>query len=109
MRLPVGAYTPSFAPSREWAGESGCRARERPIESRAGYPADMATIEELERRVEQLEEHVRHTLPAKIDAVACGLSLVHEDTRAIRQTQQRHGELLEEIVRRLPADPDGAG
>ena len=69
----------------------------------------MATIEELERRVEQLEEHVRYTLPAKIDAVACGLSLVHEDTRAIRQTQQRHGELLEEIVRRLPADPGGAG
>jgi hypothetical protein len=28
---------------------------------------------------------------------------VHEDTRAIRQTRQRHGELLEEIVRRLPA------
>jgi hypothetical protein len=25
------------------------------------------------------------------------------------QTQQRHGELLEEIVRRLPADPGAAG
>jgi hypothetical protein len=76
----------------------------------------MATIEELERRGEQLEEQIRHTLPANIDAVAYGLSLVHEDTRAIRQTQQhhgeihqRHGELLEEILRRLPAAPGDTG
>jgi hypothetical protein len=41
--------------------------------------------------------------------VAYGLSLVHEDTRALRQTQQRQSELLEEIVRRLPADPGDAG
>lgn len=73
----------------------------------------MATIEELERRVEQLEEQLRHVLPAKIDAVAYGISLVHEDTRAIRREHgallrehsealARHGEMLEEILRRLP-------
>lgn len=77
----------------------------------------MATLEELEHRVGQLEEQVRHTLPTKIDAVAYGLSLVHEDVRAIRETLDGHGEqlrqhgemltnhgrMLEEILRRLPA------
>lgn len=81
----------------------------------------MATMEELERRVEQLEEQVRHVLPAKIDAVAYGLSLVHEDLRAFRDETRttlaqhgeqlagvdrrldRHGEMLTEILRRLPA------
>jgi len=49
-----------------------------------GHPADMATLEELERRVEQLGEQFRRTFPAKIDAVAYGLSLVHEDLRGYR-------------------------
>lgn len=76
-----------------------------------------ATGEELEHRVEQLEELARFTLPAKIDAVAYGLSLVHGDVRAIRETLDGHGEqlrqhgemltdhgrMLEEILRRLPA------
>ncbi len=63
----------------------------------------MGTIEELERRVDQLEEQVEHELPAKIDAVAYLLSVVHEETRAIRQTLDSHGEMLQEILRRLPA------
>ena len=62
----------------------------------------MATLEELERRVEQLEDQVEHALPAKIDAVAYLLSVVHEETRAIRQTLDAHGQMLEEILRRLP-------
>ncbi len=81
----------------------------------------------LETRVSELEQQVRHMLPGKIDAVSYGVSLVHEDTQAIRtelgtvrtelgaelgtvraelgtvRTEQaRHGELLEQILRRLP-------
>ena len=62
----------------------------------------MASLEELERRIEQLEEQVEHALPAKIDAVAYLLSVVHEETRAIRQTLDEHGQMLQEILRRLP-------
>jgi hypothetical protein len=62
----------------------------------------MSTLEELERRVEQLEEQVEHALPAKIDAVAYLLSVVHEDTRAIRQILDGHGQMLQEILRRQP-------
>jgi hypothetical protein len=69
----------------------------------------MATMEELERRVEQLEEQFRHAFPAKIDAVAYGLSLMHEDLRGFREetraTLSQHGELLQEILHRLPAAP----
>ena len=64
----------------------------------------MGTLEELELRVDQLEEQVERALPAKIDAVAYLLSVVHEETRAIRQTLDGHGEMLQEILRRLPAD-----
>jgi hypothetical protein len=81
-----------------------------------GYPADMATLEELERRVEQLEGQVRHQFPAKIDAVAYGVSLVPADTQAIRETLAEHGqafdshgEMLQEILRRLPTGPGEAG
>ena len=63
----------------------------------------MASLEELERRIEQLEEQVEHALPAKIDAVAYLLSVVHEETRAIRQILDGHGQMLQEILRRLPA------
>jgi hypothetical protein len=63
----------------------------------------MGTIDELERRVEQLEDQVEHALPAKIDAVAYLLSVVHEETRAIRQTLDDHSQMLQEILRRLPA------
>ena len=66
----------------------------------------MSTLEELERRVEQLEDQVEHALPAKIDAVAYLLSVVHEETRAIRQTLDGHGQMLQEILRRLPAAGD---
>jgi hypothetical protein len=85
----------------------------------------------LEARVAELEQQMRHMLPARIDAVAYGLSLVHEDLRAFqgemtefrgetrmqleRQGEQldslgtrldRHGELLQEILHRLPGAPD---
>ena len=63
----------------------------------------MGTIEELELRVDQLEEQVDRGLPAKIDAVAYLLSVVHEETRAIRQTLDGHSQMLQEILRRLPA------
>ena len=62
----------------------------------------MPTLEELELRVEQLEEQVEHALPAKIDAVAYLLSVVHEETRAIREVVDGHGRMLQEILRRLP-------
>jgi hypothetical protein len=59
---------------------------------------------------------MRHRLPAKIDAVSYGVSLVREDTQTIRADpgtvhadlgsvraeQARHGELLEQILQRLP-------
>jgi hypothetical protein len=62
----------------------------------------MASLEELERRIEQLEEQVERALPAKIDAVAYLLSVVHEETRAIRQILDGHGQMLQEIRGRLP-------
>jgi hypothetical protein len=69
--------------------------------------------------VAELERQMRHVLPSKIDAVSYGLSLVHADTQHILETQDihtaalqrqetrldRHGELLAEILRRLPAGP----
>ena len=79
-----------------------------------------ADYEALEHRVAELEQQIRHVLPAKIDAVAYGLSLMHADLRAIRgehgamlelqgealrhvaDTQAQHGQLLAEILRRLP-------
>lgn len=96
-----------------------------------------ADYDALEARVAELEQQMRHWLPARIDAVAYGLSLVHEDLRAFRgemvefrgetriqlerQGEQldhhseqldsltarmdRHGELLQEILRRLPPGP----
>ena len=59
----------------------------------------------LEARVAELERQMRHVLPGKIDAANYAVSLVHEDTRAIRDTLDKHGTLLEEILRRLPAEP----
>jgi hypothetical protein len=63
----------------------------------------------LEARVAELERQMRHVLPAKIDAANYAISLVHEDTQAIRevlgyhgQQFERHGEMLAEILRRLP-------
>jgi hypothetical protein len=87
----------------------------------------------LEARVADLEQQMRHILPAKIDAVSYAVSLVHEDTRYLREQSDIHGaamerqetrldrhgemlgslsdrlarqgEVLEEILRRLPAEP----
>jgi hypothetical protein len=69
--------------------------------------------------VAELERQMRDALPWKIDAVRYGLSLVHADTQHIRETQDihtaalerqetrldRHGDLLAEILRRLPSRP----
>jgi hypothetical protein len=69
----------------------------------------------LEARVAELEQQMRHMLPAKVDAV----SLVHEDTRYLREQSDihgaalqrletrldRHSDLLQEILRRLPPAP----
>jgi hypothetical protein len=73
----------------------------------------------LEARVAELEQQMRHILPAKIDAVSCGVSLVHEDVRYLREQSDihgaalerletrldRHSDLLEESLRRLPSGP----
>jgi hypothetical protein len=65
----------------------------------------------LEARVSELELQMRHILPSKIDALAYGLSLVHEDVRAIRETVEGHDgrfdavdRSLAEILSRLPAE-----
>jgi hypothetical protein len=63
----------------------------------------MVTLEELEHRVDQLDEQVERALPAKIDAVAYLLSVVHEETRAVREILDGHSQMLQEILRRLPA------
>jgi SMC interacting uncharacterized protein involved in chromosome segregation len=73
----------------------------------------------LEARVADLEQQMRPMLPAKIDAVSYAVSLVHEEMRYLREQSDihgsalerqeirldRHGELLEEILRRLPPGP----
>lgn len=66
----------------------------------------------LEARVAELERQMRHVLPAKIDAANYAISLVHEDTQAIREVLgyhseqfERHGQMLGEILRRMPAGP----
>ena len=64
----------------------------------------MSTLEELERRVEQLEEQVERALPAKIAAVAYLLSVVHQETRAIREILDGQGQMLQEILRRQSGD-----
>ena len=88
----------------------------------------------LEARVAELELQMRHILPAKIDAMNFGISVLHEEARAFREetgarfdqlearlggvdnrlghleskfdSQDRrldaHGEMLQEILRRLP-------
>jgi hypothetical protein len=81
----------------------------------------------LEARVADLEQQMRHILPAKIDAMNFGISILHEDQRALREETERrldamdgrfdgidgrldamdgrldsHGAMLQEILRRLP-------
>jgi hypothetical protein len=63
----------------------------------------------LEARVAELEQQMRHILPAKIDATNYAISLVHADTQSIREVLdyhssqfERHGQMLGEILRRLP-------
>ena len=99
-----------------------------PGDGAAPYAGRMAAdYAALEARVAALEQEVRHVLPPKIDAVAYGLSIMHEDLRAfrdetraalddqraqlashgeqlarIRGTLADHGEQLGEILRRLP-------
>jgi hypothetical protein len=73
----------------------------------------------LEARVAELEQQMRYMLPAKVDAVSYAVSLVHEDTRYLREQSDihgaalqrletrldRHSDLLQEILRRLPPGP----
>jgi hypothetical protein len=73
----------------------------------------------LEARVAELEQQMRYMLPAKVDAVSYAVSLVHEDTRYLREQSDihgaalqrletrldRHSDLLQEILRRLPPAP----
>ena len=57
----------------------------------------------LEARVAELEQQMRHILPAKVDAVSYGVSLVHEDLRAFRGEM---GERLGSIEIRLDEHRD---
>lgn len=57
----------------------------------------------LEARVAELEQQMRQILPGKMDAVAYGLSLIHEDARAIRTTVEGHGTRFDAIDRRFDA------
>jgi hypothetical protein len=63
------------------------------------------------------EIQVKHVLPPKIDSVGFAVSSLHEDVKAFRGATEgrfnsvdrrldRHGELLEEILRRLPPVPE---
>jgi hypothetical protein len=60
----------------------------------AGDPA-------LEARVSELEQQVRHMLPFNINAVNYAVSLVHEDTRYLREQSDIHGAALERQEARL--------
>jgi prevent-host-death family protein len=105
--------------SEEWYREAEELLGAAPIRARRlTMAADYAA---LEARVADLEQQMRHVLPGKIDDVAYAVSLVHEDVRVIREevgafrnaTQATlgrqsemlgaHGEMLEEILRRLPS------
>jgi hypothetical protein len=55
----------------------------------------------LEARVADLEQQMRHMLPSKIDAVSYAVSLVHEDTRYLREQSDIHGSALERQEARL--------
>jgi hypothetical protein len=68
--------------------------------------------------VAELEQQIRHILPAKMDAMNFGISVLHDELRALREDTRdrfdgqdarmdRHGELLQEILRRLPSGPAG--
>lgn len=114
-----------FAPVRaEGVGPepSGTRKRHNSLDPAKcrmpGLPSGgmAADYEALEARVTELEHLVRNVLPPKVNAVACGLSLVHQDVRAvrddvtaIRSVQGQHsaaladlGRAVAEILRRLP-------
>jgi hypothetical protein len=88
----------------------------------------------LEARVAELERQMRHVLPAKMDAMNFGISVLHDEARAFREETEsrfdrveatlgrhgeqldglstrmdRHGELLEAILRRVPPAAGEAG
>lgn len=70
----------------------------------------------LEARVTRLEQRVDQQLEHKIDSVGYGLSLTHEEVREVRRKQdehslllESHGEMLREILRRLPPPADDSG
>jgi DNA repair exonuclease SbcCD ATPase subunit len=56
----------------------------------------------LEARVAELEQQIRHMLPAKVDVV----SLVHEDTRYLREQSDIHGAALQRLETRLDRHSD---
>jgi chromosome segregation ATPase len=55
----------------------------------------------LEARVADLEQQMRHVLPTKVDAVSYGVSLVHEETRYLREQSDIHGAALQRLETRL--------
>jgi hypothetical protein len=60
----------------------------------------------LEARVAELEQQIRHMLPAKVDAVSYAVSLVHEDTRYLREQSDIHGAALQRLETRLDRHSD---
>jgi chromosome segregation ATPase len=60
----------------------------------------------LEARVAELEQQMRHMLPAKVDAVSYAVSLVHGDTRYLREQSDIHGAALQRLETRLDGHSD---
>jgi len=55
----------------------------------------------LETRVSELERQMKHELPYRIDAIAFGVGLIHQDTVAMRATLDEHTARLDGIATRL--------
>ncbi len=55
----------------------------------------------LETRVSELERQMKHELPYRIDAIAFGVGLIHQDTVAMRATPAEHTARLDGIDTRL--------
>jgi chromosome segregation ATPase len=66
----------------------------------------------LEARVAELEQQIRHILPAKMDAMNFGISVLHDEARAFREETEsrfdrveaalgRHGEQLDSLSTRM--------
>lgn len=96
----------------------------------AAEPSEHEPPPSLQDRVARLEHRVDNVIPFKVDAVAYGLSVLHGEVREMHRTlddhtlrlddmsetlgdlkrvQGEHGEMLAEILKRLPPAPGDSG